>query len=121
MRNFCKAGLMVLLACLLVGNAWADRPGRSHHYPRSSVQFGIYLGGPWIYPPYYPYPMYPAYPVYVPRVYAPPAPPPVYIEQQAMPAMEPGYWYYCNEAQAYYPYVRECPGPWQRVAPQPPQ
>jgi hypothetical protein len=112
MRNFGKAGRVIALACLLTGNAWADR---GHWHPRSSVQFGVYLGGPWVYPPYYPYP------VYVPRVYAPPAPPPVYIEQQMAPAMEPGYWYYCNEAQAYYPYVQQCPGPWQKVAPQPPQ
>jgi hypothetical protein len=109
MRNFAKSVGLVALACLLAGNAWADR---RHWHPRSSVQFGVYLGGPWIYPPYYPTP------VYVPRVYAPP---PVYIERQAAPAMEPGYWYYCYEAQAYYPYVQQCPGPWQQVAPQPPQ
>lgn len=113
MRHFGKAGLMVALACLLAGNAWADR---GYWHPRSSVQFGVYLGGPWVYPPYYPYP------VYMPPVVVAPAPPPVYIErQQPAPQLEPGYWYYCNEAQAYYPYVKECPGPWQRVAPQPPQ
>jgi hypothetical protein len=114
MKNFGKAGVMALLACLLAGNAWAQH----HHHSHGSVQFGVYLGSPWIYPPYYPYP---AYPVYVPQVYVPPAPPPVYIEQQVAPAMEPGYWYYCNEARAYYPYVKQCPGPWQRVAPQPQQ
>jgi len=27
-------------------------------------------------------------------------------------------WYYCNDAKAYYPYVRECPSGWQRVVPQ---
>lgn len=114
MRNFGKAGVLAVLACLLAGNAWADR---YWHHPRSSVQFGVYLGGPWIYPPYYPYPVYAP-----PIVVAPAAPPPVYIEQQqAAPVMAPGYWYYCNEAQAYYPYVKQCPGPWQKVAPQPPQ
>lgn len=114
MRGSGKAGLLVLLACLLAGNAWADR---GHWHPRSSVQFGIYMGGPWIYPPYYPYPVYP------PRVYAPPIvvvpPPPVYVEQQQpVPALEAGYWYYCNEAQAYYPYVKQCPGSWLKVVPQ---
>src|SRR3989442_1552066 len=27
-------------------------------------------------------------------------------------------WYYCNDAKAYYPYVRECRSGWLRVAPQ---
>ncbi len=116
MKYFGKAVWMIALACLMAGNAWADR---GHWHPRSSVQFGVYLGGPWIYPPYY---LYPPYPVYAPPVMVAPAPPPVYIErQQLAPPVESGYWYYCNEAQAYYPYVKECPGPWQRVAPQPPQ
>jgi len=114
MNNFGKAGLLALAACLLTGNAWAQHGHHSH----GGVQFGVYLGSPWLFSPYYPYP---AYPVYVPQVYGPPAPPPVYIERQAAPAMESGYWYYCNEARAYYPYVKQCPGPWQRVAPQPQQ
>ena len=120
MRNFGRAAKCVMvLACLLAGNAWADR---GHWHARPSIHWGIHLGGPWVYPPspFYPYPAYP-YPAYVPRVYAPPEPPPVYIEQQAAPVMEAGYWYYCNEAQAYYPYVQQCLGPWQKVAPQPPQ
>jgi hypothetical protein len=32
----------------------------------------------------------------------------------------PGYWYYCPYSRAYYPYVQECPGPWQPVVPHPP-
>lgn len=112
---------LMLLSGLLAGNAWADR----HRHPRSSVQFGVYVGTPWLYPPY-PYYSYPW-----PRVYMPPVvwpapvvvtPPPVYIEQQqAVPVLEPGYWYYCNEAQAYYPYVKQCPGSWQKVSPRPAQ
>jgi FKBP-type peptidyl-prolyl cis-trans isomerase len=27
-------------------------------------------------------------------------------------------WYYCNDAKAYYPYVRECRSSWLRVVPQ---
>ena len=27
-------------------------------------------------------------------------------------------WYYCNDAKAYYPYVRECPSGWMQVIPQ---
>lgn len=114
MGHFGKASVIGLLACLLVGNAWADR---YYRYPRTTIHWGINLGVP-VYPPYYPYP----YPVYAPPVVVvPAAPPPVYIERPAAAVMEPGYWYYCNEAQAYYPHVQQCPGPWQKVAPQPPR
>jgi hypothetical protein len=34
--------------------------------------------------------------------------------------IEPYPWFYCPEAGAYYPYVQQCPGGWQQVAPQPP-
>lgn len=30
------------------------------------------------------------------------------------------WWYWCNSARAYYPYVNSCPEPWQRVEPQVP-
>ncbi|MFO1200408.1 MAG: hypothetical protein U1E86_25925 [Burkholderiaceae bacterium] len=97
------------------------------------------LYAPWIlpwgyYPPSYGY----AYP---PAVVTVPSSPPVYIEQGAAPAQSwgtapapadpapaaqaygtsPGaWWFWCPQSQAYYPYVKECAGPWQRVAPQPP-
>ena len=34
---------------------------------------------------------------------------------------EDSYWYYCQDAQGYYPYVKSCPGGWTRVVPTPPQ
>src|SRR5262245_46705486 len=85
--------------------------------------WGLYWGpywGPWGYPyPYYPYPYpYPAYPpAYVPP---PVAEPQSYIQQ--VPAIEsappaPSYWYYCESAKAYYPYVKECPDGWMTVVP----
>ena len=91
------------------------------------VRFGVFVGpGFWFPPPYYGYPpnYYPPYsypPYYYPPVVAGPVTP-TYIEQataQPAPALPPGYWYYCDGPKAYYPYVRECPGGWQRVAPQP--
>ena len=65
---------------------------------------------------------------YAPPVYYPSAPyyPPTYIEQgvgQPVPQQQqpaPAYWYYCPQALAYYPYVKECSGGWQQVVPQPP-
>jgi hypothetical protein len=51
----------------------------------------------------------------------------VFIERDPPPASAPQpqpqaqhWWYFCPGANAYYPYVRECPGGWQRVSPQPP-
>lgn len=81
---------------------------------------GAYWGGwpywPAAYPYPYPYPYYPA-PVVVQQQ------PTTYIEQPAPPAQQQqgpvGYWYYCTDPGAYYPYVKECPAGWQRVAPQP--
>lgn len=122
MKAIGKFMALALVAALFAGNALADRP---HRHPHTSVRLGFYFGDPWFYPPY------PPYPPYWPRVYMPapivvtPPAPPVYIEQQPAPPgsvpLEPGYWYYCEEAKAYYPYVKQCPGGWLRVAPQPPQ
>ena len=81
------------------------------------VRFGVVVGAPfypWYYPPYYS-------PYYYPPAVAAPAGPQTYIEQggaQAAPAQS-SYWYYCAESKTYYPYVKECPGGWQRVTPQP--
>lgn len=120
MNRLAKIGVGLLLAGLLSGNALADR---GWHRPHSSVQLGVQIGAPWGFPPYYPY---------WPRIYMPPptvivASPPaptIYIEQSsppvsAVPQLEPGYWYYCQEAGAYYPHVKQCPGDWHKVPPIP--
>jgi len=121
MKTVGKLGLAMALSGLLAGSAWADRwHGHPHGHPRTTIHWGIHLGPPWMYPP----PFHRPYvPIYVPPVVVVPAPPPVYYVERfpPPPRLEPGYWYYCNEAQAYYPYVRQCPGPWQPVAPQPPR
>ena len=81
------------------------------------VTFGIGIGVPfWGWgAPYYPYPYYDPY--YYPRtVIVQPAQPQRYIEQSSP---DSGYWYYCAESKAYYPYVKDCPGGWQRVSPTP--
>jgi hypothetical protein len=91
------------------------------------VRFGISLGIPLYALGYYsnPYYSYPAY-AYPGPDYGYPgpavAPSGGYVEQgypQAAPAPRQD-WYYCANANAYYPYVRECPGGWQRVPSQPP-
>jgi hypothetical protein len=99
--------------------------GGGHHGGHGHFAIGIGIGAPywgwgWGYPYYAGY--YPGY-YYPPYAYpAYPAQPTTYIQQDAPPAPaapQQGYWYYCNDAQAYYPYVKECPGGWQRVSPQP--
>jgi len=87
-----------------------------HHFGGPRVGFGVIVAGPaiWYYPPL---------PYYPPDAEAPSGPP-LYIEQgsAASPPGQPvGYWYYCADAQAYYPYVTDCAGTWQPVAPQAPQ
>ncbi len=57
-----------------------------------------------------PYPYYSAPPVVVQPG------PTEYIQQAPAP---PAYWYYCQSAGAYYPYVKDCPGGWMQVVPQP--
>lgn len=107
------AALLTALALAAAASSPAAAHGRSHGH----VRFGVFVGAPvfalgWIYPP----PWYFA-PYYPPRVVLAPAP--VYIERDTeSPASS--WWYYCPEARAYYPYVRSCPGGWQRVPPQPP-
>lgn len=127
-----KWAVALLLALAGVGNVWADR-GYGHRPGHGYRHFGVvvspywggpgYYGAPFYYPPYSPYAPYPPYypPVVVER-----ADPLVYIEQplpepaDVLPAApQPGFWYYCPAAQGYYPYIRECPAGWQKVAPQP--
>ncbi len=112
--------VIILLGALASGAALADRGGHA--------RFGVFIGapllfGPWYYPAPYYYSPYP-YPYYYPPALTAPVAPPAYIEQgsggQAAPMQSQAYWYYCADANAYYPYVKECPGGWQRVAPQPP-
>lgn len=74
---------------------------RHSHGWHSGTRFGFFLGGAALYPWYYAPAPYFSYPN-------------SYVEQD-------GYWYYCPAAQAYYPYVTQCPGAeWQRVEPPPP-
>jgi hypothetical protein len=106
---------VLTLSAVLLGAA-ASAPAFAWHH--GGVRFGVVIGAPfypWYYPPYYYYPPYPP-------VVAAPAAPPTYVEQGGAQSAPPraSYWYYCAESKTYYPYVKECPGGWQRVAPQPP-
>ena len=117
-----KAALVIGVMALLIASSGA---ALARGYGHGHVRFGVYVGGPVFWPGYY----YGA-PYYYPPYYQPgpyPAAPTYYIEQgssQPVPAPAPApsqanWWYHCADARAYYPYVKECPGGWQRVAPQP--
>ncbi len=137
--------LMLLAVIFASETAYADRPrgsgGRATHGPavrgptnhghashghvgRGHAGIGLYLGAPYAYP-YYPFPYYP-YSYYPPPVVVTPEPaqPPVYIEQVPSVTQQTSpdsyYWYYCEQSETYYPYVKECPSGWQRVSPTPP-
>jgi hypothetical protein len=79
---------------------------------------GLWIGpgwGAWWWPPAYwgfPYPYYAGPPVVVEQS------PPVYVQPAPQPE-ETYYWYYCQNPQGYYPYVRQCSGGWTKVAPSP--
>ena len=116
-----KLKVLGIIGAMLVGiaasgAALADRGWHGGHGGHVRSSFGVFVGvplfSPWYYPPAYYYP---------PAVVAQP---PVYVEQggdyPSAPAPQAQqFWYYCNASQAYYPNVTECPGGWQRVAPQP--
>jgi hypothetical protein len=124
----------ILALGLLILGAAATGSALAHHgwHGRFGVFIGapLYYPAPYYYPPYYaPYP----YPYYAPAPV--PAEPPAYIErsdsgapayverEEGAPPVRrraEGSWYFCPESNAYYPYVKQCPGGWQRVAPRPP-
>ena len=122
-----RIGMLLISVALIIGSAvpayaWYGHGGYGYrgygyrgygHYgyrspsvvivPRIVVPFGV----PYAYPPVI---------VSPPPVYAQPVPQ-VYVQ----PSAPQSYWYYCDSAQGYYPYIQECPGGWRQVTPTPPQ
>jgi hypothetical protein len=113
------AAYSLLLAFAAV---FASPPAEAHGRSRVSIGVGFGYWGPFWGPPWWYYPG----PYYSPYYYPPPVViqrgPVTYIEQgssDAPAAGSSGWWYYCDASKAYYPYVKECPSGWQRVAPAP--
>lgn len=116
MARLMKTSILVLVsAAMFAVSVSASAGGRHHrhHHHGARIGVGVVFGAPL----WYPAPLY--YPYYRPYYYAAPAPAPVYIERDRDVAESSPYWYFCRESDAYYPYVKQCPGPWQRVPAQP--
>ena len=107
--------LAFLAAALALGAAASEQASAG-----GRVAVGISFGFP-LYYPHYPAPVYYAPPppyYYAPRVVY--SSPPVYVErQEAATERSVDSWYYCEQSKAYYPYVKTCPGGWQKVPPTP--
>jgi len=89
------------------------REFREHEFHHRGFGGPVFLGPSIGWDPFwYPYPAY----SYAPPVVTDPAPQ-AYVQQP----QAPGYWYYCTEAGAYYPYVQQCPSGWLTVVPTPAQ
>ncbi|MFI4948069.1 MAG: hypothetical protein ACHQC9_04650 [Alphaproteobacteria bacterium] len=93
------------------GGSWGAHPawrgggefGRWHGGHWWTGNYGGRFGSWWIVgPDWY---WYPSEVAPIPDPYTP-------------PGMAPGYWYWCQTYQQYYPYVGACPVPWQQVAEQ---
>lgn len=143
MRNMKLTYLAVVLLMILITNSsvWARGGGHGgghygggyggHGHSHLSIGLGYYgpgfyggygggygfggygygFGNPFYYPPPYVYP----------QTVIVPTSPPVYTQQpQVQPAQpQTNYWYYCQDPEGYYPYVKNCPPGWLQVAPQP--
>jgi len=107
---------LALMGAAGASNVWAQHRHSSTHV---GVVFGVPAYGPYYAAPYpYAYPYYP-YPYNYPPVIAVQPTPPVYVEQGQENADTEHYWYFCNNPQGYYPYIKQCRTNWQRVTPFP--
>ena len=86
----------------------------NHGWHRGYTGWWWVVGGLWY---FYSAPVYPYPDPYVPPVVVEQAPP---VVQQAPAPAAPQYWYYCEPAKTYYPYVTSCPAGWTRVPATPP-
>ncbi len=129
--------MLTLAAAMLMVTAHADAGG-GHRHGHGHARIGIHIGAPLVFSPWWgthPYYYYPPVPVVVrerivvrePLVYyderGNPVPP-AGTRSQANPAppaeSAAPTWFFCADSQSYYPYVRDCATPWQRVMPSPP-
>lgn len=102
---------------LIMASSIIMRPGDAGGYYWGAGFYGA--AWPWFYPWYYGY----AVPVFPYSVYSETAAPVEFVEMNPAPAADDAanVWYYCQNPQGYYPYVKSCAGGWQKVPVQPPK
>lgn len=100
-----------------------------HGHHRGRLGWWWVVGGLWY---FYPQPVYPYPDPYRPPVVVIEQPaPPVVVQMPPQSAPVPSippaptvvpmqYWYYCEAADGYYPYVASCPSGWRKVPATPP-
>ena len=116
----------MLAAILLVAAVPADARGGHRHYPahgHGHTRFGIYIGAPLLFAPWWGSYAYSPPPVVVQA-------PALYYGERSNPLPSgPSHaqsgtadarWYYCADTKTYYPYVQTCASPWQQVVPHAP-
>jgi len=126
-NNQLVCGLILLGGATFSSAALADH-GHGGHGGHGGFELSIgvpFYASPYYASPYYSYP-YGYYPP--PVVVMPQQQPQVYIQQdnpplapqQSQAPQANNFWYHCNQPEGYYPYIKECPAGWQKVAPTPP-
>lgn len=132
-RKLCQIALALAAVCA-AGYSTTSLAHGYYHGGRARVGVGVYVGPGWGYGPGWGPGWYPYGPYYYPGYYPAPAAvvvpqqnPPQYIEQgnDGNPTVTDGsspnaWWYHCSQPDGYYPYVKECPGGWQREQPRAP-
>jgi hypothetical protein len=113
-----KRVALALILVLAAGSALAG--GRHHHHGHGRISLGFHFGVPlgWYHPWHYAPPAYYYYPA---PVVVQPAAPTTFVERSDVVPEGAGSWYFCRDSNGYYPYVKQCPGGWQRVPAQPSQ
>lgn len=109
MNKHLSSGLRAVVIATVVGLGLVAVTDQAEARPRARVN--VWVGSPfwWGIPFGYGY----GYPYVVER--------PVIVQQPVEPVFVPSAtqqnhsWYYCHDAQMYYPYVTSCPSAWQEV------
>jgi hypothetical protein len=96
-------GLGVVAALIAIPLIAASSVAPPHYAPAPASSDDDY-GPPYAEPTY-------SQPAYMPPAYA--------GQYQAPVQQQTNAWYFCPSANGYYPYIRQCPGGWQRVSPTP--
>lgn len=100
---------MSTLSRLIIAVLLAVASGATFAHGR--VQFGVHVGPFWG-PLWMPPPIYYSRPIVVEPE------PPIVVDQTVAPM---DYWYFCRPVNAYFPYVKDCSAPWEKVPAQPAQ